>query len=68
MLVTSSREINVGDFEDKTDTLVKLQVWYADKNARAEDAQWDAELGYNYVYLFDLEKGSYEMTYVKCPY
>ncbi len=67
VLVTAKREINADDLEVETDTLVKMQITYSEKNATIEDADWDSQLDYCYVYIFDLIKGTYTMSYVENP-
>lgn len=67
VLVTAKQEINVDDFLLETDTLVKMQITYSEKNATIEDADWDAQLNYCYVYIFDLTNGTYTMSYVANP-
>ena len=67
VLVTSKQEINVEDFLIETDTLVKMQITYSQKNAVIEDADWDAQLNYCHVYIFDLVNNTYTKSYVKNP-
>lgn len=52
----------------RPDTLAKIQFDYGETDAMLSDADWDAELGYNYVYLFDLNNSTYEMIYKESPY
>ena len=71
VLVTSMTEIDVkklARLKDGEDTIVKMQLTYSETNATIEDADWDAQHGYNYVYIFDLENNTYTKEYVKCPY
>ncbi len=65
VLVTAEQEINVDDFLVETDTLVKMQITYSEKNATIEDADWDTQLNYCYVYIFDLINGTYTMSYIE---
>ena len=51
-----------------SETLVKMQFDFADTDATLNDADWDAELGYNYVYLFDLDNSTYQMIYKEFSY
>ena len=67
VLVTAKQEINVDNFLVETDTLVKMQITYSEKNATIEDADWDTQLNYCYVYIFDLTNGTYTMSYVANP-
>ena len=67
VMVTAKNEIDIVDLKDESDTLVKLQITYSQKKAAIEDADWDAQLGYCYVYLFDLKNHTYTMEYVKNP-
>lgn len=67
ILVTAKQEINVNDLNNETDTLVKMQITYSQKEATIEDADWDTQLNYCYVYIFDLTNGTYIMSYVANP-
>ena len=67
VMVTSKTEIDEKELVDETDTLVKMQIDYSDKNATFEDADWDSQLGYCYVYIFDLERGVYSLDYYENP-
>lgn len=71
VLVTSMSEIDVNNFrklKDGEDTAVKMQITYHEPNASIEDADWDSQFGYNYIYIFDLVNNTYIKDYVKCPY
>lgn len=63
VMVTSMSRIEVSDFENKEDTVVKLQFHYDYSHAVMEDAVWDLGLLYKYVYLFDLKSKTYTMEY-----
>ena len=63
MLVTSKTKITPSDLLDESDTKVKLQITYSDENATLEEAEWDAQLGYCYVYIFDLVHNTYTVEY-----
>ena len=52
---------------NESNTLVKLQITYSMTNAVLEDADWDVQLDYCYVYIFDLKKHDYTMTYIENP-
>ena len=65
--MTSKQEINVNDLKNETDTLVKMQITYSEKEATIEDADWDTQLDYCFVYIFDLIKGTYTMSYIENP-
>lgn len=67
ILVTSKQEINVNDLKNETDTLVKMQITYSEKEATIEDADWDTQMDYCFVYIFDLINGTYTMSYVDNP-
>ena len=69
VMVTSKSEINTSDLRNKTETLVKLQITYSLPNASISDADWDTQLDYCYVYIFDLRAKKYSMTYIEnhCP-
>ena len=71
VLVTSKTEIDVNNFrniKDGEDTVVKMQISYDEPNASIEDADWDSQLGYNYIYIFDLVNNTYIKDFIKCPY
>ncbi|WP_143064502.1 hypothetical protein [Pseudobutyrivibrio sp. C4] len=68
VLVTSKTKINPSDLLDESSPKVKLQITYSDENATLEEAEWDAQLGYCYVYIFDLVHNTYTLDYVACPY
>ena len=63
--VTAEAPIKEDDLvkRDKFVTSAKLQVTYY--NTDIEDMEWDADLGYNYLYIFDLENKSFEMKYIR---
>ena len=67
VMVTSKSEINTSDLRNKTETLVKLQITYSLPNASISDADWDTQLDYCYVYIFDLRAKKYSMTYIENP-
>ena len=77
VLVTAKTPITEAGLADKSDvdsfdgtayTKVKIQFTYSKCECTADDAEWDTELGYCHVYLFDLEKNNFVKTYIKCPY
>ena len=49
----------------ETDTRVKMQISYSLINASVEDADWDAQLGYCYAYLFELNKHSFKAIHMR---
>lgn len=67
ILVTSKQEINVNDLRNETDTLLKMQITYSEKEATIEDAAWDIQLDYCFVYIFDLIRETYTMSYIENP-
>ncbi|MBQ1546029.1 MAG: hypothetical protein IIZ59_00670, partial [Clostridia bacterium] len=67
VMVTSKNEISKEDLRNKTDTPVKLQITYSLTNAEVSDADWDTQLNYCYVYIFDLKTKEYTMTYIQNP-
>lgn len=67
VLVTAQQEINVDNLLVEVDTPVKMQITYSEKNAAVEDADWDIQLNYCYVYIFDFINGTYTMSYVENP-
>ncbi len=67
VLVTAKQKINEADLQVETATLIKMQITYSETNATIEDADWDTQLDYCYVYIFDFMKNSYNMTYLDNP-
>ena len=67
VMVTSMNEINTEDLHKKPETLLKLQITYSLTNATTKDSDWDTQLGYCYVYIFDLKARKYTMTYIENP-
>ena len=67
ILVASTKKINLKDLKKTDDTLVKLQFHYDITNVSVEDgdADWDIEMGYNRLYIFDLINKSYIMKHIK---
>ncbi len=77
VLVTAKTPITEEDLTDRSEvesvlgtvyTKPRLQFNYAETEADWDSAEWDTELGYCYAYIFDLEKKTYDMKYIKCPY
>ena len=68
VLVTSKSPIEEKDLLDKDETKVKMQLTYCDPDASADDAEWDTELGYCYIYIFDLENNTFTTEYRESPY
>lgn len=64
-MVTSKNEINIQDLKDETDTRVKMQITYGNKKASVEDADWDIQMDYCYVYIFNLIEKTFTMTYME---
>ena len=67
VLVTAKRPIDTAALHDRSETRVKLQITYSERQADEAEADWDAQLGYCYVYLFDLKKRMYSMRYLENP-
>ena len=63
VLVTCNKEISVDDLANKKDTKLKLQFHYDFLDATFEDAEWDLQMGYRYIYLFNLETNEIVMEY-----
>lgn len=63
VLVASEQIIDVGKLKCRNGTPVKLQFEYWNTNPTFDDAEFDLQLGYCYVYLFDLEAGKYRVEY-----
>lgn len=68
VMISMKRPFDIEDLADKKGTLVKMQIDYCETDATLENADWDAELGYCYIYIFDLQNKTYTMNYIKCPY
>ena len=64
IMVACNKEICLNDLKDKSGTNLKLQFHYDILNAEWEDAEWDIELGYRYVYIFDLDTNSFIMQHM----
>lgn len=67
VLLTMQRQFDEADLRRSQLTNLKLQLHYEYTDAVFEDALWDAQLGYNYVYLVDLENKRFEMRYMETP-
>ncbi len=67
VLVTMERPFAEEDLHQKSSTYVKMQINYVNTDAVFQDAVWDAQLGYNYVYLVDLTNKCFEMRYMETP-
>lgn len=67
VLVTMQRPINETDLYQRPFTELKIQIDYMNTDSVFEDAVWDAQLGYNYVYLVDLTNKCFEMRYMETP-
>ena len=61
VMVTAQKPIEEQDLLDETEPQVKMQITYSIQDADIGDAEWDAELSYCYVYIFDLVCGTYSM-------
>lgn len=71
VLVTCEEEIDIvklKELEKGESTPVKMQLTYSLANPTLEDADWDVELGYCHVYLFDLENNTYTHKHVTDPH
>ena len=68
VFVASMKPINIKELEDTQSTNVKLQIAYCFNSASFDDAEWSSELGYCYIYVFDLNSQSYTLVYRKSPY
>lgn len=71
VLVTSVRPIDADTLAElvrnkKSHLRLQFQYWCADPTV--DDADVDVELGYCYVYIFDLEQGNFTMEHRKIPY
>ena len=67
VLVTCNKEITVDELVNKTDTKLKIQFHYDYLDPSFEDAEWDIQMGYNYIYLIDLSTNDFVMEYRECP-
>ena len=68
VLVTSQYPIDIDALTNEDATYVKLQFHYEYAGEAADDADIDVVLGYGYIYIFDLEKGSFTMEHREMPY
>lgn len=64
VMVTSKSEIDLKGLLDETETRVKIQFTYSREEATIANAEWDAQLGYRYVYIFDLKSGNYTLSII----
>lgn len=65
VIVSSTAEIDPKKFLDKSNTYIKMQIHYDIKDASINDVQCDIELGYKYIYIFDLESLTYTLEISK---
>lgn len=65
VLVACNKEISVVDLVNKKDTELKIQFHYDFYDATFEDAEWDLQIGYSYIYLFNLDN-EVLMEYREC--
>lgn len=61
VMVTMGEPFDEKKLTIKEDTLVKMQITYGVTNATIDDAEWDIQLGYRYVYIFDLQNKTYAL-------
>ena len=59
LMVTMKQPFKEEELYHKPDTLVQLQLDYVNTEASFEDAEWDIQSGYIYVYIFNLEQKSF---------
>lgn len=58
----TTREPNEGFYDFTT---LKMQIHYDIWDAEFEDADWDRQLAYDYIYLINLESGEVRMKYME---
>ena len=63
VLIACRKEIHAEDLVNKKDTRLKIQFHYEYPNAAFEDADWDVQMGYCYIYLFNLDTKDFIMEY-----
>lgn len=42
-----------------------MQIYYDMPVSTFDDAEWDRQLGYNYIYLIDLDTGEVQEKYME---
>lgn len=67
IMVTAKSPLTEEVFVQTPETNAKIQFSYGIMNPSISDAEWDAQLGYRHVYIFDLIKKTYEYYYTKLP-
>ena len=67
VLVTAKTPLCRYDLRDRSEPRAKLQITYSVPSADLSDADWDAQLGYCYVYLIDLQSGQFTEAYLPNP-
>ena len=65
---STEQEECIAELVEKKTSHLKLQFQYWHTDPTADDADIDVELGYCYIYIFDLEKGNFTMEYRKVQY
>lgn len=68
VMVTSRHPIDLDALTDENATYVKLQFHYRYNGEVDEFAEIDVELGYSYIYIFDLENGTFTVEHREMPY
>ena len=63
--ISNQYQIIIEDFCVEGNTRVKMQIYYSLRNASVDDADCDAQLGYCYAYLFDLNKQKFKVIHVR---
>ena len=66
VLVACQKEISA-NLINKQDTRLKLQLHYDWLDMTMEDMEWDIEMGYCYIYLFDFVANEFTMEYRESP-
>ena len=64
VIVTTSEPLEVSQLV-KTEDLVNpihMQISYGDTELHLENAIWDITMGYQYIYIFDLETNTYSQV------
>ena len=64
VIVTTAEPLEVSQLV-KTEDLVNpihMQISYGDTEVHLENAIWDITMGYQYIYIFDLETNTYSQV------
>ena len=68
VLVTCKKEIIVEDLINKKEPKLELQFWYDSLDAKLDYVECDIEMGYCYIYVFDLVTNAFVVECRKSIY